>query len=369
MISSAKEKASRVWIVAITSLVLTVALVTGALAAFHWDATVFVSFGSTDPSREFAEQRLGEVVLRGELGHDGKFFFVQANDPWLLDPSNHAEILDFPVYRSQRMLYPLLAGGFGLFGSETVVWALLGVNVVAMAVGAFGAARLARSLGGSPWWGLAFPVNLGFLYALTIDSAGIVAAAFAIWAVALIHENRLAPGVALLAASALTREVMLICAVGVALWLWIGKQKRQATYAIGVPGLVLALWEVYIRIRLGPDQPGVDAIGLPFVGLARAIPHWFQDPIVLAAGVSTFSFILIYVIRWWNTRSLLGWAFLGFVPLALMMTEKVWTLIFDFTRAVAPLMTATILLVFVEGTRSRSSSQGELTTAARASKP
>jgi hypothetical protein len=342
---------------------LTAALVAGALAAFDWDATVFVSFGSTDPSREFAEQRLGEVVLRGELGHDGKFFFVQANDPWLLDPSNHAEILDFPVYRSQRMVYPLLAGGFGLFGPEAVVWGLLVVNVVAMAVGTLGAARLARSLGGSPWWGLAFPANLGFLYALTIDSGGVVAAAFAIWAVAFLYENRLRPGIALLAASALTREVMLISAAGIAVWLWSRDQRRQALYVAGVPALALGIWEIYIRIRLGPDPHGVDALGLPLVGLLRAIPGWLDDPITLAAGACIVAFILIYVIRWWNTRSLLGWAFLGFVPLALMMTEKVWTLIFDFTRAVAPLMTATLLLVFVEGKRRRVASSEDLTTA------
>jgi len=361
--SSAREHKPRVWIVALVSLMLTTGLVAGALEAFNGDATVFVSFGSTDPSREYAEQRLGEVVLRGDLGHDGKFFFVQANDPWLLDPANNAAILDFPVYRSQRMLYPLLAGGLGLFGPEAVVWGLLVVNVIAMALGTLGAARLARSLAGSPWWGLAFPANLGFLYALTIDAGGIVAGALAIWAVALIYENRSSPGIALLAASALTREVMLITAVGVAIWLWIQNQRRLALYAAGVPALALGIWEVYIRIRLGPDQPGVDALGLPFVGLLRAVPDWIHDPLVLAAGVCTLAFMLIYVIRWWTSRSLLGWAFLGFVPLALFMTEKVWRLVFDFTRAIGPLMTATILLVFVEAKRSGSSAKRELAEA------
>jgi len=363
--SSSGEPTPSVWIVAVASLVVTAALVGGALSVFDWDATPFVSFGSDDPTRQYAEQRLGDVVLRGELGHDGKYFFVQANDPWLLDPSNNAEILDFPVYRSQRMLYPLLAGGFGLFGPEAVVWGLLLVNVVAIAAGTLGAARLAHSLGGSPWWGLAFPANLGFLYVITIDSGGIVAAAFAIWAVACIYENRLGLGIALLAASALTREVMLICAVGVAVWLWTRKQSRQALYAVAMPGLILGMWEAYLMLRLGPDEGSTESIGLPFVGLARAVPRWLDDPITLAAGVCILAFMLMYVVRWWDTRSLLGWAFLGFVPLALMMTQKVWTLIFDFTRAVAPLMTATILLVFVEAKRPRNSTSDAMVKAVR----
>jgi len=146
--------------------------------------------------------------------------------------------------------------------------------------------------------------------------------------------------------------------------LWTHNRKRSALGAVGIPALALGIWEAYIRIRLGPDQPGVDALGLPFVGLARAIPQWLDDPITLAAGVCIIAFMLIYVVRWWGTRSLLGWAFLGFVPLALMMTQKVWTSIFDFTRAFAPLMTATLLLVFVEGRRLRT----ELTAASQGSK-
>jgi hypothetical protein len=231
-----------------------------------------------------------------------------------------------------------------------------------MAVGTLGAARLAQALGGSPWWGLAFPANLGFLYALTIDSAGIVAAAFAVWAVAVIYEGRLGVGVALLAAAALTREVMLICALGVAVWLWTEKRKRQALWAVGVSVLVLGVWDLYLNLRLGPDQGSTKNIGLPFVGLVRAVPRWLDDPIVLGAGVCIVAFMFIYVSRWRRTRSLLGWAFLGFIPLALVMTEKVWTQVFDFTRAVAPLMTATLLLVFVETRTRKNSSDADLET-------
>ncbi len=362
MTGPARAQLPRTVFVTLFALVLTVALVVRVLSAFDWDATVFVGFGAETPTREYAEERLGEVQLRGALGHDGKYFFVQANDPWLSDPENNAEILDFPVYRSQRMLYPLLAGGFGLFGPRTTVWGLLIVNVAAVAFGTLGAARLARTLGGSPWWGLAFPGNLGLIFGLTIDAADILAAAFAIWAIALLYEDRFAPAVGVLAAAALTREVMIVVAVGAAVWLWTAGRRRHALYAIGVPALALGIWDVYLRMRLGPDQPGVNAIGWPFVGLARAIPDWWGDPTVLAAGVSVIAFTLMYVFRWWKVRSLLGWAFLGFVPLAVTMTAKVWGPIFDFTRALAPLLTATILLVFVERQESRLRGQPELTT-------
>jgi hypothetical protein len=43
---------------------------------------------------------------------------------------------------------------------------------------------------------------------------------------------------------------------------------------------------------------------------------------------------------------LVGLAFVGFVPLALLLTEPVWRSYFDVTRAIAPVITAFILLAF-----------------------
>jgi hypothetical protein len=41
-----------------------------------------------------------------------------------------------------------------------------------------------------------------------------------------------------------------------------------------------------------------------------------------------------------------GWAFLGFVALALVFTEQVWRSYFDITRAIAPVITSFVLLAF-----------------------
>ena len=109
-----------------------------SIFSFKWprNLSAFIGFGKDAPAtRDYAEQRLGEVVLRESQGHDGKFFFVQANDPLLLDPEENAAILDFPVHRSRRVMYPLVAGGLGLLGPQAIVWGLLLTNVVGMALG------------------------------------------------------------------------------------------------------------------------------------------------------------------------------------------------------------------------------------------
>ena len=91
------------------------------------DVTVFAAFGEDDvATRNYAEDRLGDVYLREDLGHDGRFFFVQSNDPWMLDPVENISVVDRPLYRAQRMLYPRLAGGAGLFNPESITWMMLG---------------------------------------------------------------------------------------------------------------------------------------------------------------------------------------------------------------------------------------------------
>ena len=180
-------------------LLLAVLVVVVELPRFDWDPTAFTSFGEDATAiSSYAQERLGDVWLRPELGHDGRFFFVQANDPWLRDPVDNAALLDRPAYRSQRMLYPVLASGMGVLGPESIVWGLLIVNLLAMGLGSWAVASIATTMGGSPWWGLAFVLNLGLVTEMNIDGAGVLAAATAFWAVAMMLRNRTSWAIAML---------------------------------------------------------------------------------------------------------------------------------------------------------------------------
>ena len=78
------------WLVALVALVFSSVLVVRSLSETDWDPTLFTAFGEEAlPTRVYAEERLGDVFLRASQGHDGKFF-VQANDPLVLDPETNA---------------------------------------------------------------------------------------------------------------------------------------------------------------------------------------------------------------------------------------------------------------------------------------
>jgi hypothetical protein len=337
-------------VVGLVGLTLSSLLAIRVLSSAEWDPTIFTAFGEdAAPTREYAEERLGEVILRPAQGHDGKFFFVQANDPWVLDPDVNAQVLDRPLYRSQRMLYPVLAGGAGAFGPETVVWAMIVVNVMAIGVGTWATAEIATEMGGSPWWGLAFALNLGFISEVNIGGAGVVAAAAAFAAVLMFMRSRIVLGVGLLAVAALAREAMLIAAAGTALWLWLDERRKLAVTTAVIPGLVVVGWAAYLRMRIGEGAvtAEVQEIGWPFAGFVQAFQSWLEDPVDLAVGIAMMILFLLFTRRVLMGRHLVGWAFLGFVLLGIVFTEQVWHSYFDITRAVAPIITSFVLLVFL----------------------
>lgn len=337
-------------IVFVTALVAMVLLNVRVLSEVDWDATLMVAFGEeATPTREYAEERLGDVYLRRAQGHDGKFFFVQANDPWVLDPATNASVLDRPLYRSQRMLYPVLAGGGGFLGPDAIVWSMLLVNILALGAGSYWVGRIAMEMGGSAWWGLAFALNLGFISEMNIGGAGVVSAAAAFAAVLFLLKKETSWAVFMLVLAALAREAMLIAAAGSAFWLWNRGRRREVMPVLAAPIAAVAAWALYLRIRIGFEAgvSEVEEIGIPFKGFIEAFGEWLGDPIDLIVGVAMMVLFILYTRRALISRSLVGYAFLGFVALGVVFTEQVWRSYFDITRAVAPIITAFVLMVFV----------------------
>jgi hypothetical protein len=249
------------------------------------------------------------------------------------------------------MFYPLIAGLGGLASAETIVWTLLIINIIAMGLGTWVVAHLAVRMGGSAWWGLAFALNLGFISEMNIDGAGVIAAAAAFGAVVMLLDEKLGWAVALLTISVLSREAMLIAVAGSAFWLWRRDRKRDALWVTAVPVAAVGLWAMYLRLRIEFDTglSEVQEIGWPFAGFLDAFQVWRGDPLNMVAGLAMMLLFVLFTRRVLISGQLVGWAFLGFVPLAILFTQQVWQSYFDITRAAAPVFTAFVLLVFVSG--------------------
>ena len=135
------------------------------------------------------------------------------------------------------------------------------------------------------------------------------------------------------------------------MWLWLDKRRKTAIVTALVPGLAVLGWAAYLRLRIGEGSVAseVQEIGWPFVGFVQAFESWVGDPVDLAVGVAMMALFVLFTRRVLISRHLVGWAFLGFVLLGIVFTEQVWHSYFDITRAVAPIITSFVLLVFLGG--------------------
>ena len=344
--------------VAAVAVVIGVLIVAASLLRHDGDIAGLIKFGAGDPVAErtaHVEDVLGrEVATVDLLGHDGSMFFLQALDPFFLDPGEHALHLDRPVYRAQRMLFPTVAGVGGLLPAEAVLWSMAVVNIGAIALGTAGTARLAQRLGGSPWLGLAFALNPGIVFEFDISGAGIVAFACAVWGTVAVIDRRTRSAVGWFVAAVLAREVMLLYLAGVCCHqLW--TNRRIPWLLGGVPALGAAAWAGYIRLRLD-SHDGVQEVqefGAPFGGMIDAFGNWLDDPVDLAVISGLVIVMPLLVLRAAQRPNPLAWGALGFVLLAILMTRQVWWNFFDISRAVAPIITAYVVTAFSEppGTR------------------
>ncbi len=247
------------------------------------------------------------------------------------------------------MLYPVLAGAAGFADPDEIVWGMILVNVVAMAVGATATGALALRMGGSAWWGLAFPLNIGLISEFSIGGAGILAAACGFAGVLMLEKERWYAGGVLLAASALAREAMLVVAIGAFLWVWTRGDRRNAAKVGGIPLLAVVGWATYLRFRLPDDSELVaGALGPPLRGLLENVSNWLGDPLEMAVGLMTIGVLVVLTHRAIVTPNLLAWSFVLFVPLAILLTAPVWDGFFNISRAVAPVYMAFVLVVFAD---------------------
>ncbi|GIU93089.1 MAG: hypothetical protein KatS3mg011_1995 [Acidimicrobiia bacterium] len=321
-------------------------LVIRTLVAYSWDPTIFLAFGEeADETLSYGRALLHEVDPRPALGHDGKFFFALANDPFLLDPEDHAAVLDRPTYRAQRMLYPTLAGGFGLFPPRWVMWGMIVVNVLALGAGTWVTARYVEAMGGSPWWGLSFALNPGVLSEVTISGAGVLALALALAGVWLLRRNSWVGATTAFTLAVLSREVYLLAVLGAGLWLW-KRDRRRSVLMTGIPLVAAGLWAAYVRWRLADlptSSPTIQEIGWPLQGIVQAFGGWLRDPFDLTVGLVVAVVAALTIIRTVRMPTLLDLTTVGFAVMVFFLTRQVWQSYFDISRAIAPVLTSWVL--------------------------
>lgn len=318
------------------------------------DPVILLAYGADAKSLDFAEALLGRgLATRPGWGHDGQYFFLQATDPLYLGDGEAARLLKWELYRGQRMFFPMIAGLGGVAPPALIPWMFAVVHLVAYGIGTAATARIAQQQEASPWWGLAFVANAALFMSVLIGGAGVLALALALAGVALLGDGRTRSAAAALALSVLTREVMLVFCAGVALSEWRRTRRFPIELAV-VPLVSYTIWYGYMLLRLDYDAvvETNNGVSLPLVGFVRAAANWGDDPVAIVLAGVTLGICALLLRQLWAAPSPLVAGSVGFVLLATVLSEQVWSNYFDFTRALAPVYTAFVVSVFAVHRRS-----------------
>lgn len=243
-----RQLLARPWLVAVIACGAVWAVLLGMLswARFEGDVRGFVCAGSAFSRPE----ALAEVPVLSEYGYDGQFYAVLATDPLVLDVQTMLH-LDSPPYRAARVGAPLAAWLLGLGQPGAAVWIYVllcwagALALVALLAGWLG------ERGGSPWWALAVGMSGGVAASVlraTPDALAVALALVGLWALA---HRRHSWAVSLLIAAALTRETMVLAALGAAVAeILSGRRRTAALYAL-LPAGVYGAWRVVLALMLG----------------------------------------------------------------------------------------------------------------------
>ena len=161
-------------------------------------------------------------------GYDGQFYYRLALNPFTSKVTDFGIQLDHPAYRHQRILYPLIVWMMSFGCIHCVPVLMVVVNVLCLCLLGWLGGIFARSAGLHSLWGLAFPFYPGFLLSLERDLTDILCATLLLGSLLCVRHRRHLAAALLLSLAVLTRETVLLVAVG-ATYVWLkGVQDKKA---------------------------------------------------------------------------------------------------------------------------------------------
>jgi hypothetical protein len=235
----------------------------------------------------------GYAHVTSATGYDGQYYLFFA-----LDPLRAWHYFDAPLYRSTHVLYPLLARAVVLGDPSAIPYALVAVNVIAVAAGTFIVGSYLSRHGYSPWLASLYFLFPGLYKPFTFDLGEPLAAALVASGLWFLTESdsarAFAGSVAAFALAGVTRETTLMVPVvlAVAGLVNIGPVRGARRSVV----LLVGALAPYFALRLGlsvwlhanPDQSPDTFSVFPFGGLIDAT----QSDLLVIVGVALAGLML-----------------------------------------------------------------------------
>jgi Glycosyltransferase family 87 len=333
----------------LTILSLNALLSIALLAGSGGDVSRLVEAGQrfTDPSLTPPS-----LTITSRFGFDGQFYYRLANQPFSTATFVEGVRFDIPALRAQRVFYPVLGWVGSLGGHAALVpWALLFVNLGAVALVGWLSGALAQASGRHAAWGLLIAFYPGFVYSLSFDLTEIVATACMLAGLLFLRRGRYRLAAGALVLAVLTRETAVLVPLGLLLaWAWgrwrhVTSTQRAADDRAALSGLVALvafflwqgwLWHVWGSIPLTASTQ--ENVRVPLQGLVRSLatfePKGGRALFRIASAGLLLGIGVLAVWRWRRSNAPYSerFAFLLALIVVLIQSENSWADATSFLR-------------------------------------
>jgi len=254
----------------------------------------------------------GPGVFHDSGWYDGAFFYHIATSPL-----SAASQLDYPAYRYQRILYPMLARLLGVGHPQGISWALLALNMAAVVVGTELLGQILETWKANRWYALTFTFFIGQWVALRFDTSEPLCYMFILGGILATERENSWVTTALFALAMLTKDLALyfIAAYGIAYTVRKEWTKSLATWISLIPYVVLqvVLW-LWLKGFALTSGPGPAFAPLPFHGY---IQRGFSDSMAFMPLILLLPALLGSIIG--SSRVIRRWPAIEPIPLALLL--------------------------------------------------
>ena len=305
-------------------------LMLGAQGAAMGGVSGLLQVGATSALRPFVESHLGEIPLTPGPGHDGQIFYAIGAD---LEGRVVPGMLDHGAYRYRRVLYPLVASGFGLLDGHPLLWGMILVTVVSTAVATGTVAALSRRFDRSDWLALVVLLNPGVWLSIRLLTSDVLALALMLVALATVQLSR-GWSTGTFAASVLAKDVYLATPAGVSM----SRVRTRWLFTI-IPLASLVIWMSSLTLGMGEGFTDRGNLALPFIGVWEGSANWGNldagEWLYLGFALASVGAGLVYsgIGSGWLRWSILAWSLLGVVS-----SNWVWDFGNNAARAFAPIV-------------------------------
>jgi len=326
------------------------------LERYNFDFSRFVWAGKLFVDPEHAPKNL---FIRDDCGYDGQFYYRLSLDPFTCKQTDFGIKIDSPIYRQQRILYPLVIWSLSFGNHKLVPINMVLLNFIAICAMGWMGGRYLKENGLHAYFGVVFPLCSGFIFSLTRDLCEILEISLLMYAFLLFKRKKVFLSSLFLTLSILTKETAFIVVWAAFILYFINKlfqfRNNIKWFFPLIPGCVFVIWHAHLYWAWSGYNIIYDIknnMGYPLVGFIKHFifmnpAHYEGSPIYFfeMCLIILFSIVVVYSCFNSNVEILEKVSWFNYLIFVFCLTGSVWNWDSAYLRALSEFFLLGLIII------------------------